>query len=179
MPSNSICPSCGWNEPAGFSKCSQCGRNFDGSLTVQPALEQWNTFSLKALFVAISLVSIWMAVTVRLPWLGAVLGVLCFPALLRAWASGRLARFQQETWGWNDWFYAFLKSLLLIWVIAVISLAVCIILFPMISIALDSLSTPDSAKVFILLFVAVTCSLGFCLVILKLTWPSLPKKKES
>lgn len=95
----------------------------DGSppVTAPPPAESVGTFSLRTLLLAVTLISVWVAVTTHLPWLGVILATVGVPAIFRALAIGRLERSQQSTWGHVDWVAGFIGSLIRMWVFTVIS----------------------------------------------------------
>jgi len=146
----------------------------DGSPPLPPpVLERWNSYSLRTLFIAVTLLSVWVAVAVRLPWLGAILAVVAFPAVLRTAAMRRIARFQQHPWERNDWLKSLLFSLLVSWAIAVVSLVLCTMFFPVAASLLLPLNAPFKVNS-IALTIATACAfVAITLVFMKLTWPKL------
>lgn len=117
-----VCASCGWKEPGGMEVCSQCGRRLDGTLPPPPPEpESVRTFSLRTLFLAVTLISVWVAVAIRFPMLGVSLLFVVFPAFIRTAAIGRSERYRESQWGWSERNIAFVESLVLFWIIAVVS----------------------------------------------------------
>ena len=136
-----VCTSCGWKEPTANAICSQCGKPRDGAEPPPPpAADSTRTFSLRTLFLGMTVISVWVALTVRLPILGAVLGMLGVPAFFRAAGCKRGAAHLRIDWDRMDTVSAFFRSLVLMWAFAVLGLILfgplallCVFLVEMVS----------------------------------------------
>ena len=169
-----VCTSCGWKEPTSNSICSQCGKPRDGAPPPPlPAADSTRTYSLRTLFLGMTVISVWVALSVRLPILGAVLGVLGVPAFFRAVGCKRGAAHLQIPWDRTDTISAFFRSLVLMWAFAVLGVILfgplalfCIFLVGMVAQG-SSYSTPIGMAL------ASCVSLGILIKIVVATWDGL------
>ena len=122
-----------------------------------------------------AIVSVLLAVSTHNHWLGLVLSVIGFPALLRAAAMGRFARNQQAKWGWNERLVSVLESLLIMWLIMIVGAVAVITVGFLISIALTVAQVPQHLTVPIALVVA---AIGTVMLIVHLIRRSWPKAKS-
>ena len=122
-----------------------------------------------------AVISVWLAVATQSPWLGAVLAVIGFPALLRVAAIGRFERNRQSHWGWSERLVAILESFVIMWLIMVAAGIALIVIGFLVSIPLTILQVPPQLAVGIALLVAAIAAGKLIVYLVRLSWPRVKK----